>query len=300
MSRSGQLLFIDPVSIVMAKLVDFHDATLFLVLMVCLLVLGVIFSALCGSPHFRSISESQVLEVLWTTIPMFFLVFLAVPSFMNLYFMEDSEDPFVMIKVTGHQWYWSYGYNLSWFTLTKAGDVMPDIYDRLVSGQELSSVSKMDIVPLSKPGRSSGTVAYSVTLNDYVILPWDGVVEKEESIEFGFDSYIKSEDELLVGDYRLLEVDSRMVVPVNKVVNLAVSSADVLHCWTVYGTGLKVDAVPGRVNLMTFVGLRTGIYYGQCSELCGINHSFMPIVMEVVPKDSFMSWLVSVYNKSAE
>nr|YP_009340677.1 cytochrome c oxidase subunit 2 [Laevipilina antarctica]APQ42966.1 cytochrome c oxidase subunit 2 [Laevipilina antarctica] len=104
------------------------------------------------------------------------------------------------------------------------------------------------------------------------------------------DSYMVPTDELEVGEYRLLEADMRMIVPMGVSVRVLVTSSDVLHSWTVPSLGVKVDAVPGRLNQVSFICNRPGVFYGQCSELCGANHSFMPIVVEVVDHESFCAW----------
>jgi cytochrome c oxidase subunit 2 len=108
---------------------------------------------------------------------------------------------------------------------------------------------------------------------------------------FGFDSYIKKEADLKPGDTRLLAVDNRLVVPVNTVVRVQVTGADVIHSFAMPAFGIKTDAVPGRLNETWFKVERTGTYYGQCSELCGINHGFMPIVIDVVSKEDFATWV---------
>lgn len=89
------------------------------------------------------------------------------------------------------------------------------------------------------------------------------------------------------GHFRLLETDHRMVVPVGSPVRMLVSAEDVLHSWAVPALGVKTDAVPGRLNQTAFITTRSGLYYGQCSEICGANHSFMPIVVEAVPLEHF-------------
>jgi len=105
-----------------------------------------------------------------------------------------------------------------------------------------------------------------------------------------FDSYILPTSELTTGEYRLLEVDNRLVVPIQLEVRLLVTAADVIHSWTVPSLGVKVDAVPGRLNQLGFTVSRPGVFYGQCSEICGANHSFIPIAIEVVDTKSFINW----------
>jgi len=105
-----------------------------------------------------------------------------------------------------------------------------------------------------------------------------------------FDSYILPTSELTPGEYRLLEVDNRVVIPIQLEIRLLVTAADVIHSWTVPALGVKVDAIPGRLNQLGFTVSRPGVFYGQCSEICGANHSFMPIALEVVDTKSFINW----------
>nr|YP_008994209.1 cytochrome c oxidase subunit 2 [Rhodymenia pseudopalmata]AGO19261.1 cytochrome c oxidase subunit 2 [Rhodymenia pseudopalmata] len=112
-----------------------------------------------------------------------------------------------------------------------------------------------------------------------------------------YDSYMIPEEDLKVGQLRLLEVDNRMVVPINTHIRVIVSAADVLHSWAVPSLGVKCDAIPGRLNQISLFIKREGLYYGQCSEICGINHGFMPIVVEAVALPNYISW---ISNKLSE
>lgn len=106
-----------------------------------------------------------------------------------------------------------------------------------------------------------------------------------------FDSYIAHEDELTFGALRLLEVDYRIKLPVNKRIKLLVTSGDVLHSWSVPSLGIKIDACPGRLNEVSIYLLRKGVFYGQCSEICGINHGFIPIVVESISYPEYINWV---------
>lgn len=105
-----------------------------------------------------------------------------------------------------------------------------------------------------------------------------------------FDSYMKNEEELSNGDLRLLEVDNSIVLPVKLPIRLLVTAADVLHSWTIPSFGVKVDAVPGRLNQAPLFIKREGLFYGQCSELCGVNHAFMPIAVSATTLYKFVDW----------
>nr|AND50124.1 cytochrome oxidase subunit 2 [Sphagnum tumidulum] len=104
-----------------------------------------------------------------------------------------------------------------------------------------------------------------------------------------FDSYMIPEDDLELGQLRLLEVDNRVVIPARTHLRMIITSADVLHSWAVPSLGVKCDAVPGRLNQTSIFIKREGVYYGQCSEICGTNHAFMPIVVEAVSLDDYVS-----------
>nr|YP_009554328.1 cytochrome c oxidase subunit II [Cheilodipterus quinquelineatus]AZT79077.1 cytochrome c oxidase subunit II [Cheilodipterus quinquelineatus] len=119
---------------------------------------------------------------------------------------------------------------------------------------------------------------------------WYWSYEYTDYKELGFDSYMVPTQDLAPGQFRLLEADHRMVVPVESPVRVLVSAEDVLHSWAVPALGVKMDAVPGRLNQTAFLASRPGVYYGQCSEICGANHSFMPIVVEAVPLKHFEEW----------
>lgn len=115
--------------------------------------------------------------------------------------------------------------------------------------------------------------------------------QSEDSEGIAFDSYMLPEDELKIGDLRLLEVDNRVVLPVDTHIRLIITAADVLHSWTVPSFGVKMDATPGRLNQASLFIEREGVFYGQCSEICGINHGFMPICVEAVSINDFLAWL---------
>jgi len=164
----------------------------------------------------------KYLEIIWTIIPAIILLIIAIPSIIFLFkFFEPSSLDFhgITVKITGHQWYWSYEY----------------------------------IVPEQT---ESGAYTY---------------VNKE------FDSYMIPEEMLQPGDLRLLEVDNSLHLPVGVPIRLLITSADVIHSWGIPSLGVKVDAIPGRLNEVYIVIFREGEFYGQCSELCGVNHGFMPI-----------------------
>jgi cytochrome c oxidase subunit 2 len=126
---------------------------------------------------------------------------------------------------------------------------------------------------------------------------WSYEYSDYSSIENGstlnFDSYMLPEEDLVLGSFRLLEVDNRVILPTNTPIRLIVTAADVLHSWAIPSFGIKVDACPGRLSQASLFIKREGVYYGQCSEICGVNHGFMPIVVRAVNLDDYVSWLAT-------
>nr|YP_004021620.1 cytochrome c oxidase subunit II [Phraortes illepidus]YP_010601340.1 cytochrome c oxidase subunit II [Phraortes lii]WAL35419.1 cytochrome c oxidase subunit II [Phraortes lii]BAJ24441.1 cytochrome c oxidase subunit II [Phraortes illepidus] len=104
-----------------------------------------------------------------------------------------------------------------------------------------------------------------------------------------FDSYMMNDED---NNFRLLDVDNRMVLPSNTFIRMMVTSMDVIHSWTLPSSGVKIDGMPGRLNQASIMFNRNGMIYGQCSEICGTNHSFMPITVESIPMQSFIKWMM--------
>jgi len=241
----SESFFQDPATPIMEGIIDFHNYVMFYLVLILLFVLYafiVILIDFCFKYNFflntkqdlahrfnifktRTVSHAATLEFIWTVIPSVVLAFIAVPSFLLLYSMDEVIDPALTLKTIGHQWYWSYEYS------------------------------------------------------DY------------ENTAINFDSYMVPTAELPQGHFRLLEVDNSPVVPTNTHIRLIVTAADVLHSWAVPSLGVKVDAVPGRLNQSSMFIKRQGVYYGQCSELCGVNHGFMPICVKAVPLSTYLEWL---------
>nr|YP_010939795.1 cytochrome c oxidase subunit II [Charonia tritonis]QJF73048.1 cytochrome c oxidase subunit II [Charonia tritonis]WLF86354.1 cytochrome c oxidase subunit II [Charonia tritonis] len=226
MSLWGQLGFQDAASPLMEELIFFHDHAMMILVMIISLVGYAALSLMLNKYTCRSLVEGQEIETIWTIIPAFILVFLALPSLRLLYLLDEVGDCSLTVKSIGHQWYWSYEYS--------------------------------------------------------------------DFLDIEFDSYMIPTNELEPGDFRLLEVDHRVVLPTQTDIRVLVTSADVIHSWTVPSLGVKADAVPGRLNQLSFYIKYPGVFYGQCSEICGANHSFMPIVLEAIPLENFMEWVVNV------
>jgi cytochrome c oxidase subunit 2 len=243
--EAWQIYIQDPASSALEGMIYFHNYLMFFLLIIGIAVVWFLLEII---RHFTFnkdkkpslFTHSNVLEIVWTVVPSFVLLLIAVPSFSLLYSLDDLIDPFLTLKIVGHQWYWSY---------------------------EISDPLHLD----------SAVFRQGVTI----------------------DSYLKSTSELQKGSYRLLETDRRLVLPVESHIRLMVSSTDVLHSATVPSFGFKVDACPGRVSEASLFIKRTGTFYGQCSEICGVNHGFMPIVVEAVTKKEFLAWYASKIEAGA-
>lgn len=223
MSHWRQISFQDAATPIISILIAFHDHAILVLIIVLTFVTYAITSLTVNKYTCRNVYEAQSIETIWTVLPAFILLFLALPSLQLLYLTDEIVEPGITVKAIGHQWYWRYEYT--------------DFQD----------------------------------------------------IEF--DSYMISTNDLQEGQFRLLEVDNRIVLPINIEVRILVSAADVIHSWTVPALGVKADAIPGRLNQLSFIIRRPGIFYGQCSEICGANHRFMPIAVECVDTSTFVSWI---------
>nr|QXT43961.1 cytochrome c oxidase subunit 2 [Adaiphrotermes sp. BDIT11-4-3f1]QXT44676.1 cytochrome c oxidase subunit 2 [Adaiphrotermes sp. KE15-174] len=120
---------------------------------------------------------------------------------------------------------------------------------------------------------------------------WYWSYEYSDFTKLEFDSYMVQQEDLQPNMFRLLDTDNRVVLPMNSPIRMIITAADVLHSWTVPSLGVKSDATPGRLNQVSFSINRPGILYGQCSEICGANHSFMPIAIESVSTNQFINWV---------
>lgn len=120
--------------------------------------------------------------------------------------------------------------------------------------------------------------------------------DNNENESLIFDSYMIQENDLELGQFRLLEVDNRLVIPTLTHIRILITSSDVLHSWAIPSLGIKLDACPGRLNQTSIFVKREGVFYGQCSEICGVNHAFMPIVIEAISFEKYITWLENKIN----
>nr|ALO76288.1 cytochrome c oxidase subunit 2 [Sinoxylon sp. SIN01] len=122
---------------------------------------------------------------------------------------------------------------------------------------------------------------------------WYWSYEYSDFKNIEFDSYMKPSNELKPFNFRLIDVDNRTIIPLHSLVRIMITAADVIHSWAVPALGTKMDATPGRINQTSFLSKQPGLLYGQCFEICGANHSFMPITIETILPENFIKWVKS-------
>lgn len=215
------------------------------------------------------ISEYRLLEVVWCLLPIGSLLMISTPTFSLIFSLDACVDPAYTIKIIGRQWYWTYSVDALINNFTETDD---ESANKLMESQ----VNYVSVKDYNK---------YNLHISQ-MALP----------VSFEFDSNLISDDDLLIGTHRLLEVDNRLFLPVGVPIRLLITSSDVLHSWAVPNLGIKVDAVPGRLNQFIVEIKRPGVFYGQCSELCGPFHGFMPIVVQAVTLDRFEDWMINKSN----
>jgi cytochrome c oxidase subunit 2 len=216
---------------VMDKVEWLHDLLLVIISLISAFVLVLLLYVMwrfhaSRNPVPSMVTHNTVLEILWTIVPILILVVIAVPSFRLLYYGDKAQDAAMTVKVTGHQWYWSYEY--------------PDQGNFSVDSRILSEADRAKLKP---------------------------------------------------NEPRMLAVDQEMVIPTNTVIRIIGTAADSMHGWTVWGFGIKKTVIPGRLNEGWIEVPNEGIYFGQCSQICGQDHSYMPIAVRVVSKADFDAWV---------
>jgi cytochrome c oxidase subunit 2 len=229
----------------------FHDYVNVIIFLISIFVLVLMLWVMWRFSEKRSpvpsrTTHNTVIEVLWTVVPVFILVIIAIPSFKLLYAQYTFPPADLTIKAIGNTWYWRHEF----------------------------------------PDQGIGV--------DSVMLKSDKDESKDE-----IKAAIKSgmpPDQVP----RNLAVNNEVLVPVNKVVHVLVTSNDVIHSWTIPSFGVKVDAVHGRDTATWFKATREGIFFGQCSELCGRDHAFMPIAIRVVSEDVFKQWVEATKKRDRQ
>ena len=233
----------EPQNFIAQDTYDQHIVLMWICLVIFIGVFGVMFYSILKhrkSQGYKAANfhHSTSVEIIWTVIPVFILVAMALPATKTVIAMKDTSEPDMTIKVTGFQWMWGYDY--------LQGD-----------GEGISFYSR-----LSTPQAQL-----------------DGKEPK--------------------GENYLLEVDNNLVVPVGKKVRLIITANDVIHSWWVPALAVKQDAIPGFIRDSWFEVDNAGVYRGQCAELCGKDHGYMPIVVEALEADEYAAWVAEQQEKLA-
>ena len=211
------------------------------------------------NPEAASFTHHTTVEVLWTVVPIVVLVFIGAYSLPILFKQQEIPTADVTIKAIGNQWYWTHEY------------VEHDFgFDSYLIG-------------------SDATLDTSVRSEDENVTAF--VLDEHMEAKLADAGYSRNE--------WLLATDTAVVVPVNKTIVVQVTGADVIHAWTIPAFGVKQDAVPGRLAQLWFKAEKEGIYFGQCSELCGKSHAYMPITVKVVSQEAYEAWLQGAIDEYA-
>ncbi|WP_136634721.1 cytochrome c oxidase subunit II [Pseudooceanicola onchidii] len=231
---------------------------LYIITAIVILVSGLLLFAVFrfnrkANPVPGTFTHNSPLEIAWTIVPILILVFIGAFSLPTLFKQQTFPEGDVNIKVTGYQWYWGYEY-----TDTESGLA----FDSYMIGQPATMTAEDE---------EAGAVAYVRS---------DAMTAKLAASGYNADEF-------------LLATDTAVVVPVGATVVMTVTGADVIHSWAMPAFGVKQDAVPGRLAQLWFAAEKEGIYFGQCSELCGKDHAYMPITVKVVSQATYDAWLAA-------
>jgi cytochrome c oxidase subunit II len=270
----GQMGLSQPATQVMQKINEFYDLVNIIIIaitiFVALLMVYTMYRFREGANPVPSKTTHHVgLEVAWTVIPIFILVVIAIPSFKLLNLQYNYPKPDVTIKAIGNAWYWEHEY-----------------LDHKGVSITTNMITDEDVVK-AKIGEKEFNAKFG-SLED-------GSIQKVKAVQDAATPLWAERKET-----RQLAVDNEIAVPVGKVVHLLVTSNDVIHSWTIPAFGSKMQAVPGRIHATWFQPTVTGMFYGQCSVICGKNHSGMPIAVRVVSEPAYKEWVAALQAKDGK
>ncbi len=270
----GQMGLSQPATEVMQRISEFYDLVNYIIIAITIFVLALMLYVMIrfresANPVPSKTTHNVTIEVLWTVVPIAILLFIAIPSFKLLYLQYNYPKPDLTIKAIGNAWYWEHEYvDHKGVSITSNMLTDEDVVKTEIGEKEFSArFGKLE----------DGSIEKSKALQDASKPIWAKLKEP-----------------------RQLAVDSDIAVPVGKVVHLLVTSNDVIHSWTIPAFGSKMQAVPGRVHATWFRPTVPGSYYGQCSVLCGKNHSSMPIGVKVVSEQAFNDWVAALKAKDGK
>jgi len=298
-TNKKEFYFTSPQTWILWAVIDLHDYLMFFLINIFIIV--VVFTCVClyyqqnifkRSKYFEyskyifsmynkykleSFNHAPVLEFFWTITPTIMLFFMGWPSFKVLYAMEQLIDPIHTVVILGNQWYWTYHYS--------DYDIVSDLIQQLDSNFVLETFF-LDIIDIK-----NANFGFKNINKKKLFQSMSKYLRKFEESKIIFDCVILSDENLPKGYPRLLSTDQVLVLPAYVSIRLLVTSLDVIHSWALPSHGVKMDAIPGRINQINFFTQTVGTYWGQCSELCGINHGFMPIEVRVMFLDDYLSFL---------
>ena len=257
----GALGFQPAATRIMERVNDFHNYLLWFIVPISIFVLALLVWVCVrynkrANPEPRKFSHNTTIEIIWTAVPVIILVLIAGPSFSNLFYQENEPDL---------------------AAIAQSGDLDdPNIY---------VDAAKEGWITVKAEGMGNWAWTY------YYMDELDADGYPIQYVSNGIHYGLPSDPEPTSEKPLYLATDYPMVIPVNRYIRYQTTSDRVIHSWTVPAFGVKTDAVPGRLNEGWFLVEETGVYYGQCSELCGKNHAFMPIEVRVVPQEQYDSWL---------
>lgn len=259
----GQMGFQGAVTPVMEEITSFHDKVNVIIIAIAVFVMILMLYVIYrfnsnANPKPSKFSHNTTIEVLWTVLPILILVYIGIYSFKLLFLQYEYPKPDLTIKATANAWYWEHSYqDQDNFKVT-------------------STMVRDEDVLRAKMGDDAFEAKYDKL---------EGLARIRAMYEDAKPIYVER------GLVRQLSVDNEIAIPVNKVVHLLVTSNDVIHGWTIPSFGSKTQAVPGRTTATWFKATKTGVYYGQCSVLCGKDHAAMPIAVRVVEQGVFDKWV---------
>lgn len=264
----GQLGLQLPATSIMSEITTLYDTVNAIIIAITVFVLLLLLYVMFrfnekSNPTPSRTTHNTTLEVAWTIIPILILVGMAIPSFKLLYEQYRFPKPDLTIKATANAWFWEHEYMDQGITLTS----------NMLHDEDVLKEKMGDKAFAEKYGALEGATLRATLHTD------SEPVWKER------------------GTLRQLTVDQEIAIPVGKVVHLLVTSNDVIHSWTIPSFGTKMQAVPGRTSALWFQPDKEGVFYGQCSVLCGKNHSGMPIVVRVVKPEVYDNWMAALKAK---
>lgn len=269
----GEMVMQEAASPVAEEIHNFYNLVNYIIIGISLFVMGLLIYVMVrfnsrANPVPSRTTHNTLIEVAWTVIPILILVVIAIPSFKLLNLQYNYPKPDLVIKATANAWFWEHQFvDKGGFTV--ATNMLRD-----------EDVIKAEIGDKEFDKRYGG-------------MP-DGLGKLKALYVDSKPLYAKQ------GLIRQLSVDNEIAVPVNKVVHLLVTSNDVIHQWTIPSFGSKLQAVPGRVAASWFKATHTGVFYGQCSVICGKDHASMPIVVRVVSEPVFNDWAAALKARDAK